>query len=374
MKTENFNRQIVKSVSQFFFIWDLIDHQIIYLTRGFRDYTHVKHIEQSEYHMMLDFVHPDQRADFEETLKNFSADQPYQDRDFKVNEEIYPARWFNLRSFPIQDKSGTVIRLVAHISDVTKRKEELARLEDLNEKNESIIRILAHDLKTPINQILALSELAEKDFQQGKPEDGYAMIRLIQEAGKSMDRLTISMLEQLELTHVRLSAKKQWVDLSSMAKEVMQHMAFQFGQHNIKLVQQWTEEPHLAYLDVQKFPHIITNLLSNALKFTPDGGTVTVRIDKDQEHLLLAVSDTGVGIPTDKQPDVFKEFVKVRKRGLRDEKSTGLGLSIVKKITDLHHGSVTVDSTLGIGSTFLVKIPQYQPDSGELDRLEELSA
>ena len=358
MKTETLDQQIVMHVPQFFFIWDLEKRQIVHLTQGVRGLVQEDATQASAHEKLLDFVHAKDHRKFEEILQSLSPQQAHQDHDLRVNRQKYPGHWFNLRTFPAEDQHGQMTQIIAHISDVTKRKAELLALEELSKKNESVIRILAHDLKNPINNVMMLSEVAEREIRTGDQERGFAMLKMITESGSTMRTMVESMLELLELTDSRLSIEMHQTDVVALLDAVLDSMAFQFREHNVQLTRQWPKEPIIAYLDAQRFPHVITNLLSNALKFTSEGGEVVVTVVNQKRHMILSISDTGVGIHPDQQADIFKEFFKARKKGLRGEKSSGLGLSIVKKIVDLHQGTITMQSTPGVGTTFLVKIPQ----------------
>ena len=355
---ENLDQQITSNVPEFFFIWDLESQQIIHLTQGLREYARGELTEEPDYQRMLDFVHPDDRVRFEKILHSFSPDNAYQDHDLRVHEEKYRAKWLNLKSFPVDDDEGKIVRVVTHISDITQIKEELFSLEDLNEKNEVVIRILAHDLKSPLNNIFMLSDLSERNMKSGNHQQVLKMLGMIRETSKDMRMLIDSMLELMELTDSRLIPEIHNIDLVSLVANAMEKFATRFREYDITLNQQWPENAVYACLDAQKFQHIVTNLLSNALKFTPAGGQVTVEIIEQDKEVFLKVKDTGIGIPENKQKEIFHEFSKARQKGLHGEKSTGLGLSIVKKVVELHKGSIEVESEPDTGTTFIVRIPR----------------
>ncbi len=363
MTTENLNQQITNNVPEFFFIWDIESQKIIHLTQGLNEYARRELIEEPDYARMVDFVHPEYRDKFEEILRSFSVHDTYQDHDLRVNEEKYRAKWLNIKTFPAEDDHGRVVRVVAHISDITKRKEELSALEDLNEKNESVIRILAHDLKSPINNMFMLAHLAERQLKDGDKAQVHNMIQLIRSSAQGMGKLVESMLELMELTDSRLSAEMHQVNFASLIKNAVEDLTPQFEEHRIRLIEQYPEKTIFARLDAQKFQHVVSNLLSNALKFTPESGEVTIAIREEEEQVLFEVSDTGIGISEDKRSEIFKEFSSARRKGLRGENSSGLGLSIVKKIVSLHQGTITVKSSPGIGTTFLVALPHHQQTS-----------
>jgi two-component system sensor histidine kinase VicK len=113
----------------------------------------------------------------------------------------------------------------------------------------------------------------------------------------------------------------------------------------------------LVEVDQDKFMHVIQNLVSNAIKFTPAGGHIRVHVQQEPDAVLLSVRDDGIGIPKDLQPRLFDRFTKSRRPGLRGEVPTGLGLSIVKRMVELHGGSVWVESEENQGATFFVRVP-----------------
>lgn len=357
---ENLDKQITENVPEFFFIWDLATQKMIYMTHGHESFASVELQEQSIYGMMLDFVHPEHRKKFEEILHGFAADNAYQDHDLKVNDEKYSAQWLNLRSFPIENKRGEVYRIVAHISDVTQRKEQLNALEKLNEKNESIIRIMAHDLRNPLGNMIMLTELAENEIKHGDPQKSYSFLKMIREAGKNTHQMIDSMLELLELNGSQLPLDLKRINLNVLTENLLQSFTYSCKAYDLQLERQLPEKPVHVTLDAQKFCHVINNLLSNALKFTPRGGKITVQVEETEEHVVLSVRDTGIGIAQDKQEEIFNEFSKARQRGLHGEKSIGLGLSIAKKIVELHLGSIQVESCKGQGTTFTICMPKYE--------------
>lgn len=353
---EDLDKQITDNVPEFFFIWDIKTQKIIYLTQGYKDYTNFKLKKLTDYKRMLEFVHPDQREQFEKVLESFDADNAYQDHDFKVNNEIYTATWMNLRTFPVEDRKGEVYRIVAHVSDVSHRKAQLSEMEAINERSEDIIRMLAHDLKNPLLNIQGILKMAADAVQDERTDEALNFIHIMGKASHRSLQLIGSMLELLELSGPHMSVDFVKTDLKSLLDHVLKSFEDQFSTHNIELVKEITNRQVQVLIDPQKFQHVIFNLFSNAIKFTPDGGKVTVQLTCDDEHPVLRVKDTGVGICEDKFEDIFKEFSKVRRNGIRGEKSTGLGLSIAKKIVELHEGSITVESEPEKGATFIVRL------------------
>ena len=118
--------------------------------------------------------------------------------------------------------------------------------------------------------------------------------------------------------------------------------------------------------DAEKLRRVITNLVSNAIKYTPEGGQVYVDVRQMNGHVRLSVRDTGVGIPADQLPHIFERFRRVRRSGGGDAVGTGLGLAIVQEFAQAHGGRIEVESEEGVGSTFTVTLPvKHEPSSAE---------
>lgn len=355
---DNLDQQITENVPEFFFIWDLTRQNIVYLISSYKERATSKLKPKSAYERMQHFIHTDDRQKFRDILHSLTEERPYQEHDLKVNHHKYHGQWLNLRTFPIENEQGNIYRIVAHISDIAQRREELSKLENLKEKHEYIIHILAHDLKSPINNMMVLSSLAKKEIAE-KENRVYQFLSMIEEAGSSVLKLAESILKLVELEEGHLSLNLQKHDLSDLLKKSVANFTHKAAINHIELTLQLPKKPVKIILDAVKVHHIIDNLLSNALKFTPEGGTVTVSLSQNQEYALLNVSDTGIGIDENQQQEIFKEFSRARRRGLHGEKGTGLGLSIVRRIVDLHQAKISVKSKQGAGTTFIVKFRKY---------------
>ena len=115
-------------------------------------------------------------------------------------------------------------------------------------------------------------------------------------------------------------------------------------------------EPVYAGIRAPKFTHVLRNLLTNAVKFTPAGGQVTITLQKEGGKIMLQVSDTGIGIPAHLQESIFQKFTKANRLGTEGESTTGLGLYIVKQIVEKHKGKIWVESKENAGSTFFIQL------------------
>lgn len=163
--------------------------------------------------------------------------------------------------------------------------------------------------------------------------------------------------EFLESANVEL--KRERTDLVGWLATLMAE--YQRSERHTHLHFDFTAPPQPVYvfLDINKFQQVINNLVSNALKFTPDGGRIGVRVTVHDGRAVVTVTDTGVGIPKKLQPVLFEKFTKARRPGLRGEKSTGLGMSVIQTLVGLHQGTIhfTFTSAAGTGTTFTIALP-----------------
>jgi two-component system sensor histidine kinase VicK len=184
------------------------------------------------------------------------------------------------------------------------------------------------------------------------------MLGVLETTSQASQRMIQDLIDIEFIASANTDLKRDRVEVGKVLREPLEQL--QHGQavlgHRFEYF--LPEQPVYAQLDVNKFTQVLTNLVSNAFKFTPDGGRVAVEVVPGEGCVQVHVRDTGVGIPAELQPLLFERFTKARRAGLRGEPTTGLGLVLCKTIVEWHHGSLSFESTEGKGSTFTVEIPQ----------------
>jgi two-component system phosphate regulon sensor histidine kinase PhoR len=150
------------------------------------------------------------------------------------------------------------------------------------------------------------------------------------------------------------------VEVDSFVSKSVKLMESEASRKNIELSMQI--EPGLyVEADEDRLRQIVMNLLSNGINYTPDGGRVSVKVEGlGDDHIRISISDSGIGIPKKDLPRIFERFYRVDKARSRSSGGTGLGLSIVKHLVELHKGTISVTSSLGVGSTFIIELPVLQ--------------
>ena len=155
-----------------------------------------------------------------------------------------------------------------------------------------------------------------------------------------------------------LNLKLNDVDLPELIKNVVDQLQVLAESKNQHLQVIWLQQNFHVKADEDRLSRILTNLLDNAMKFTPTNGTIRVAVDRrNEDTVTLTVQDSGPGIPSEALPHLFEPFFQVSDHQKSESGGLGLGLSIVKTLVDLHHGSITVDSELGKGTKFTISLP-----------------
>ena len=221
---------------------------------------------------------------------------------------------------------------------------------------------MSHELRTPLNAVIGFSEvLLERMF--GELNERQAdYVQDILDAGRHLLAL---LNDVLDLSKVEAGGMELEVTTFYTADAVHGVLALvreRAGQHGVELRFDATDAPALIMADELRFKQVLLNLLGNAVKFTPEGGTVTVDVRTEGAEVLVTVTDTGIGVPESEQTRIFDSFQQGARSASTSE-GTGLGLTLTRRIVELHGGRMWLESTVGVGSTFGVALP-WQVASG----------
>lgn len=231
--------------------------------------------------------------------------------------------------------------------------EDQTELLKLERARQEFLTNVSHELRTPLSSVkLMLETVVESGDEEAQK------IFLPQALGQ-VDRLATlvqRLLEQARVESGELVLKIEEIDLEEVAQPIVTSFQPQAAGHGVNLDLR-VLRPAIIEADEHRLSQVFVNLVDNALRYTPEGGTVSVTIDVEDGYGVIRVSDTGIGIPYKDLPYVFERFYVVDRSRARGFSGAGLGLSIVKQIAEAHGGNVQVESTLGSGTTFTVRIP-----------------
>ena len=233
---------------------------------------------------------------------------------------------------------------------------EMKRIRDLNEIKTQFYTNISHEFRTPLSLISGPLDLARK-LNKGKGEQISIPNKTFDIIEKNTLRLQSLIDQLLELS--KIQSGKVYLKLSqgNLVKFV-KSVAFSFESMSeskgISFNTSFPEELNRAYFDKDKLEKIVSNLLSNAFKYTPDGGAVTLTIDYSKTHYIIEISDTGSGMAKEEVKRIFERFYRVEGT---EAKGSGIGLTFTKEIVDLHNGQISVNSRIGEGTSFKVRMP-----------------
>lgn len=281
--------------------------------------------------------------------KSRQGDQPTGEIPLMDGRTFYA----NLSSVTVGNNG--VIGSVATMQDVSHFKE-------LNQLKTDFVNAVSHDLRSPLSGILIATHLLP---QMGDLNDNQLeLVDTIEHRVNNMSHLIDNLLDVGKI-EAGIDMEMETCDLISIVDEVTTSLIPQAIDKSIEISCNLPDELLFAKGNGLRLRQVLHNLVGNAIKYTPNGGAVTVTVSRHGPENRIQVSDTGMGIPAADQPHIFEKFYRVKGEHLTGIKGSGLGLAITKSIVEKHHGSIWLESVFGEGSAFTVALPDYAPSDSE---------
>jgi signal transduction histidine kinase len=245
-------------------------------------------------------------------------------------------------------------------------KEQRAQLEDINRRlieenryKSDFLAMMSHELRTPLTSIIAFADMLGKGWSDLGDAGTQELCAEIDVNSQLLLNIINDILDMSRIDAGKAELNLELVDFGDLATSVEPLICPLADQRGVKFTCSVDGDVPLVQADFDKLQHVLVNLLSNAVKFTPDGGTIGIAITHDEMRgeVVCAVHDTGIGIAVENQQEIFDRFRQIDSSDSRKYSGTGLGLALVKEYTQMHGGSVSVESKLGEGCTFKVHIP-----------------
>ncbi len=239
---------------------------------------------------------------------------------------------------------------VAVMNDVT-------QLKELDRMKSEMVRMTSHDLKNPLQAAMANLELLQDDLADAEI-DNAEINAAISQIDKQLGRMNRIIRGILDLERAKIGARSlDYCPPGQIVDRAVDDMSALAADRHIRVSGEVAPDLPVFTCDPDQFERAIINLVENAIKFTPSGGAVCVRVREESGNLVFEVEDTGVGIEEELQPRVFDRFYRANQKGTEHVTGSGLGLSLVKTIVENHRGKVTLTSQVGVGTTFTVTVP-----------------
>ena len=264
--------------------------------------------------------------------------------------------WVSLTISPIVDDHGHVVAASKIARDVTRQRQLMAELEEADRKRNEFLATLAHELRNPLAPLGNMLEVLKR--ADGDARTRALAVTTMERQLRQMVRLVDDLLDLNRITHNRLELRKGVLDLGAIVEQAVdasRPLADAAG-HAITVV--LPPAPIQLSADAVRLGQVFGNLLNNACKYTDHGGTITVRVERQGGNAVVTVADTGAGIPGDRLHGIFDMFMQVETSRERSQGGLGIGLTLVRRLVEMHGGSVDAYSAgPGQGSQFVVRLP-----------------
>ena len=262
----------------------------------------------------------------------------------------------------IQRESGFISGLVWVLTDITEH-------EKIERDRKQFVSNISHELRTPLTSVRSYSEA----LVDGAIKDEKVAVEFLNVIQTETDRMIRMISDLLHLS--RMDAKQQVINRELIIfKDLVNHILDRFDMmlqsedyegKNYIIKRELMEEEVWVEIDQDKLIQVIDNIMNNAIKYSPDGGTIYVRLMSTHNQLVLSIQDQGLGIPQESIPHLFDRFYRVDKARSRAQGGSGLGLSIAKEEIELHNGTIWVNSIENKGTTFFISLPFVEFDSDD---------
>ncbi|MCC9136990.1 PAS domain-containing sensor histidine kinase [Pontibacter silvestris] len=340
-----------------FFVYDLDDRKFIYLNEAFEPVWKRRVDEVMEHPAsLLDSIHPEDRDHVVKNYEKLQAERLKLRMQFRVVWPYTTDRWIRLKVYPLA-QNGQTSWVAGMAEDDSSRMKNIFNMQKINARKDSMLEILSHDLRGPIGIVQGLAAAIEEDLPKSDVSQSQRHLQIIQQICQRNIDLIRDLVHQefLESSEVELSRER--LDLVWEINKVIAQ--YRNAQESLSKVFELTSSQEQVYckIDSMKFMQVINNLISNAIKFTPDGGIIRIHVEKKRSEVLITVRDNGIGIPEKHHPYLFDKFTEARRPGLKGEESVGLGRSIIKNIVEMHKGKIWFKSEVNKGSSFFIQLP-----------------
>jgi PAS domain S-box-containing protein len=367
-------RQLAENIHEVFWIREPHQKQIVYVSPACEKIWNFSCESLcSEPEAFWETIHSDDRDRVKVAFeKQVRGDY---DEEYRVVRSDGSICWVRDRAFPVRNETGEICRIVGIAEDITQRKlaEEFQKVaqsaQAANQAKSAFLANMSHELRTPLNAIIGYSDLLKEDAEDLGCEDFIPDLHKIQTAGRHLLSLISDILDISKIEAGRMELYLESFNLASLIEDVVSTIEPLVKNNFNEFEVDYASDLGLMYGDITKTRQILLNLLSNAAKFT-ERGTISLKIERvkndslkiqelevSSDSIVFRVADTGIGIPPEQLQHLFQAFMQGDASTTRKYGGTGLGLTISRHFCLMMGGDIQVESELGCGSVFTVRLP-----------------
>jgi two-component system CheB/CheR fusion protein len=311
-------------------------------------------------------IHPDDRVYVRAAMTATDCDEQY--LEYRIVRPDSATRWLESRGKLVRDPSGKPQRVVGVCMDITERKRSEEALKETSRAKDEFLAMLSHELRNPLAALSAAAHVLK--LTQPNEAPAVAARAVVERQTKHMARLVGDLLDISRLAMGKVALERERFNLAEAVSNVVNvwRSSGRLERHKVSA----TTTPAWVDADRARIDQVLSNLLDNAVKFTPAGKRISVAVEQQDDWAVLRVSDEGEGLPPESAERMFELFVQ-GERGLdRAAGGLGVGLALVKRLTEMHGGTVSAASTgRGRGATFTIRLPAVLAPAARAPRLED---
>ncbi|NEO33088.1 MAG: PAS domain S-box protein [Symploca sp. SIO3C6] len=356
---ENFNL-LAENVDSVFWIAESDHQRIIYVSPAYEKiWGSTRELLYASEQFWIDSIHPEDRVRFLATLPQRCREKT--ECEYRIVQPEGTIRWIRDCSFPIAREQGEIYRIAGIANDITSSKlteaeilKTLAIETQLHQRHHRFLSLLSQELRTNLSTILSSQQILERRRSSLSQQKKQEQHQRIQDSVARMTQLLENMLliGEAEAGQIQLEATP--IDLVPFCRNLVDNIENSLSsQHTITFISQ--DDYSNVQMDERLLEQMLKNLLSNSIKYSPEGGTVILELVCAESEATFRIQDQGLGIPLQDLPKLFEPFSRASNVG--NIKGSGLGLTVVKIIVDLHDGQINIESEIGAGTTVIVCLP-----------------
>jgi PAS domain S-box-containing protein len=352
-------RELAESMPQIVWATDPSGKAYYYNSQWF-EYLGVPRTEAASFEGQK-FIHPDDKGRVQQRWEDAVQTRTMFQVEIRMKSRDGSYHWFLSRALPISNSQGSLVRWYGTLTNIDEHKKVEEMTSRALKTREEMLAIVSHDLRNPLGSILMSAAMIKR---KSRSEDAFilAQANKIQRAGERMNEMIEDLLNLAKMEAGKYSLSKREICGCDVVTEAVEMMSAQAQEKNIKIETRGIDQPLQMSCDHSQVLRVFSNLIGNAIKFTPEHGVVYVTAEDQGDEVLFTVSDTGPGIAEHHIPHVFDRFWQASNT---QHMGTGLGLAISKGIIEAHGGRIWVTSRFGHGATFLFTLPKARTGKRE---------
>jgi PAS domain S-box-containing protein len=351
-------RLLAENIDQVLWFTELEPERVIYVSPAFEQLWGVsaKALYDNS-RLWVERIHPEDRESVHQAFENWVAGRvKTYEAEFRVLRQAGQMRWIHDHGIVIARKEGRPHRVSGIATDITERKRVEEERRQADRRKDEFIATLAHELRNPLAPIRNVVSLLQL---QGSHDPDVCHARgVISRQVDHLTRLIDDLLDLSRITSDKLELRKERANLTEIVNLAVELSHSLIDQHRHECSIELPEEPIYLEGDKVRLAQVIMNLLSNAAKYTPEGGHITLSAERNDEKVTLRVTDNGIGIAPEKLSQIFDMFYQANRTYEQSQGGLGIGLTLVRRLVEMHGGRVEVHSRgLNQGSEFVVRLP-----------------